>query len=212
MLQNEGGVDTILKLMMSHQTTDEFMPEALGTLCRLASDENEEMGAYIAEEGMHTIMEVIEANKDDVTMLDYCFKLVGFIAFRKDNVQLIVQQDGINVIMAAIAEHPDSEKLMTRCIKTLDFMAMARRARVREPCVREPWLRYEPHAHPPTLPRPRAYGADATAPLVSHDLQALLGPLPLLSHSEHNSRHPFRRSPWPPAARVRRPTPTTPRS
>ena len=43
---------------------------------------------------MHTIMEVIEANKGDVTMLDYCFKLVGFIAFRKDNVQLIVQQDG----------------------------------------------------------------------------------------------------------------------
>jgi hypothetical protein len=124
-IMNEGGVDTILKLMQSHMDQDEFLPEAIGTLCRLASDEDEDMGKYIAEEGMHTVVEVIEENFDDITVLDFLFKLVGFIAFRKDNVQLIVQQDGVRIVMDGIAKHPDSEKLMSRCIKTLDFIAMA---------------------------------------------------------------------------------------
>merc|ERR1712087_874381 len=70
-------------------------------------------------------MQLIDENKKDADMLDYAFKVLGFLAFRTEGVRKIVQHDGINAIISAIGEHAREQKLMVRAIKTLDFIAMA---------------------------------------------------------------------------------------
>merc|ERR1712151_1165309 len=67
----------------------------------------------------------IDENKKDADMLDYAFKVLGFLAFRTEGVRKIVQHDGINAIISAIGEHAREQKLMVRAIKTLDFISMA---------------------------------------------------------------------------------------
>lgn len=118
-----GGIDTVLRLMRKHLTEHEFMVEALGCLGQLAGNQN--ICTYIAEHGMHTLMQVVNANQDNADMLDKVLKVLGFLAFQETGVQKIVQHDGINVIMASIGRHAHQEKLMVRAIKTLDFIAMA---------------------------------------------------------------------------------------
>ena len=122
-IQEAGGIDTILRLMRKHLTEHEFMVEALGCLGQLAG--NKTICTYIAEHGMHTLMQVVNANLDNADMLDKVLKVLGFLAFQEQGVQKIVQHDGINVIMSSIARHAHQEKLMVRAIKTLDFIAMA---------------------------------------------------------------------------------------
>jgi hypothetical protein len=118
-----GGIDTVLRLMRKHVTENEFMIEALGCLAKLSH--GGAMCTYVAEHGMHTLMEVINKNQDNVTTLNHVLRVLGFLAFKEHGVQKIVQHDGINIIMASIGRHAHQEKLMVRAIKTLDFIAMA---------------------------------------------------------------------------------------
>jgi hypothetical protein len=122
-IQQGGGIDTVLRLMRKHVTEHEFVVEALGCLAKLAG--NQSICTYIAEHGMHTLMQVVSENQDNVEILDNVLKVLGFLAFQEVGVQKIVQHDGINVIMASIGRHAHQEKLMVRAIKTLDFIAMA---------------------------------------------------------------------------------------
>ena len=122
-VKDAGGIDTVLRLMRKHTQEHEFMVEALQCLGQLAG--NESICTYIAEHGMHTLMQVVSENQQNADMLDKVLKVLGFLAFQEQGVQKIVQHDGINVIMASIGRHAHQEKLMIRAIKTLDFIAMA---------------------------------------------------------------------------------------
>merc|ERR1711975_167372 len=113
----------MMKLIRNHVHNGEYLVEALTTLARMAS--SPKVCAHIAEHGMLTLMEVINENSSDAKMLDYAFKVLGFLAFRKEGVRKIVQHDGINAIISAIGQHAREQKLMVRAIKTLDFIAMA---------------------------------------------------------------------------------------
>merc|ERR1719409_256630 len=59
-IQNESGIDCVLKLMSEHETDEDFMEHALAMLCHLATDK--ELSKFIANEGMGTILSVARAN------------------------------------------------------------------------------------------------------------------------------------------------------
>merc|ERR1712150_6165 len=121
-MENDG-VKMMLKLILTNIHNKEFLVQVLTTMGRLAS--SPKVCEHIAEYGMHTLMQLIEENKKDADMLDYAFKVLGFLAFRTEGVRKIVEHDAINAIISAMGDHAHEQKLMVRAVKTLDFIAMA---------------------------------------------------------------------------------------
>ena len=117
------GVSTILLLLTNHRNSKDFCSECFATLTRLAADD--ELSKIIAENGLHTLMQILELYHDDAEFLTGGFRLLGHLAFVESNIKILVQYNGIQVIIGAISAHPKSRGLMVRSIQTLDNIAMA---------------------------------------------------------------------------------------
>ena len=135
-LGDTGAIDTVLKFLLELPCDTDFVPEALSMLSRIASTDgddtnkdrmNSSIGAKfrkdLTDDGMATVMGVVASNPNNIEILDAAFKLIGFLAFRKESIPTIVQMQGVDHIMNALDRHGDEAKLMSRCMKTLEFIA-----------------------------------------------------------------------------------------
>jgi hypothetical protein len=119
---NVGGVQSILTMAQDNMDKKAFVEEVVLTLTRLCGDDD--LSSAIAEQGMHTIMSVIDRYNADPEFLTVAFRLLGHLAFVETNLTIIVQHDGIQKVIQAIAKHPDCQRLMVRSIQTIDNIAM----------------------------------------------------------------------------------------
>jgi hypothetical protein len=134
-LSDSGAVDSVLKFMLELPCDPDFVPEALSMLSRIASTDGEndsrtlekglgdQFRKDLTDDGMATVMGVVASNPNSTEILDAAFKLIGFLAFRKESIPTIVQMQGVDHIMNALDRHADEAKLMSRCMKTLEFIA-----------------------------------------------------------------------------------------
>ena len=119
------GIDTILKKVMANNMQSKDLIRAclfiLIPLCTF----NEDISKEVAQTGMRIILKAITTYRDDTEVLIPAFKLIGHLAFTKDNLKIIVQFGGIGLLIDAVLTHPEEFDMVKQSIKTLDNVAMA---------------------------------------------------------------------------------------
>lgn len=119
------GIDTILKkVMANNMKSKELIRACLFILIPLCTF-NEDISKEVAETGMRIILKAITTYRDDTEVLIPAFKLIGHLAFVKDNLKIIVQFGGIGLLIDAVLTHPEEFDMVKQSIKTLDNVAMA---------------------------------------------------------------------------------------
>ena len=119
----QDGVDTILKTLEANLTEPRVVEEALEVFIHLSTDEAH--ATKIGQSGMRVIFNVFKEYKDDPERLVIAYRLLGLLAFAKENLTTIVQYQGHELLINSIVGHPENTGLVTRSVKTLDNISMA---------------------------------------------------------------------------------------
>lgn len=116
------GVETVFKSLEVNLKEPRVVEESLELFVRLSTVEAH--ATRIGQKGMRIIFNVFKEYKEDTEILVIAYRLLGLLAFAKENLNAIVQYQGHELLIASILAHPENSVLVTRSVKTLDNISM----------------------------------------------------------------------------------------